>query len=113
MDWSELLGGIAQQILMAILPVLAGIAAAWLAGLAKRAWAQAQQAVGENWRWALNDGAQLVVRAAQQLFVENEDKKNYAVATLQAFLDEKGIKVDLAVIEAAIEAAVLEEFHKE
>ena len=108
----EFLSELAQSVLLAIAPIIASALAAWLIGLAKGAWAKAQLAVGENWSWVLNDGASIAVRAAQQLWVENEDKKNYAVATLQAYLNERGVKVNISIIEAAIEAAVLSEIKK-
>jgi len=112
MDWAELIGGVTEQVLIAVLPVLAGLVSAWLIAQIRRLWGQANNAMSENWRWTLEEGALLVVRAAQQLWEENQEKKDYAVATLQAYLNERGLKADIALIEAAIEAAVLQEFNK-
>ena len=113
MDWLEYFGSIGEQVLLIIAPIIATMIAAWLGGLIKQAWALAQQTVGRNWQWALDEGAVLVVRAAEQLWEDNQDKKAYAVATLQTFLDERGIKIDVALIEAAVEAAVQKEFNQE
>lgn len=113
--WSELLSKVVEQVLLAVLPVLAGAATAYVIGLAKTAWAKARAEVGENWVWALEEGAQMAVRAAEQLKIAEliEDKKDYAVGFLQNYLDGLGLKVDLSLVEAAIEAAVIENFpHK-
>jgi hypothetical protein len=110
----EFLSELAQSVLLAIAPIIASALAAWLIGMARAAWAKAKQTVGDEWAWALDEGAKIAVRAAEQLKLAEiiEDKKDYAVATLQAYLDERGLKVDLAVLEAAIEAAVLSEFNR-
>ena len=112
--WLELLSEIGERVLLAVAPLLAGMIAAWLGGLIKQAWAKAHQMVGEEWAWALDVAAEMAVRAAEQLKLAGliEDKKDYAVATAQAYLDERGIKVDLSLIEAAIEAAVIGNFPK-
>lgn len=110
----EFLSELAQSVLLAVAPIIASALAAYLIGMAKGAWAKAKQTVGDEWAWALDEGAKIAVRAAEQLKLAEiiEDKKDYAVATLQAYLDERGLKIDLAVLEAAIEAAVLSEFNR-
>lgn len=110
--WLELLSEIGEQVLLALSPIIAGMIAAWLGGLIKGAWARAHQIVGEEWAWALDSAASMAVRAAEQLELAGliKDKKDYAVATAQAYLDQRGIKVDLSLIEAAIEEAVHQNF---
>jgi len=112
--WSEILSKTIQQILLVISPVLAASATAFLINLAKRVRAEAEQAAGEEWLWLLDEGARIAVRAAEQLGLAGliRDKKEYAMNFVRNFLASHGIDVDLDIISAAIEAAVLEEFNK-
>ena len=63
--------------------------------------------------------ATAAVQAAEQSglagLIKNEStiKKQYALQVAQAWLDAKGVKIDLQVIDAAIESAVLTEFGKD
>ena len=52
--------------------------------------------------------AEAAVKAAEQVFPveEREKKKEYALAAVQNWLVEKGIAVDIALIESAVEAEV-------
>lgn len=114
MNWLEILSEIGQQVLMAVLPLLAGMIAAWLGGLIKQAWAKANEIVGSDWQWALEQGAFMVVRAAEQLEIAGllEEKKDYAIQTLDEYLKNRGFTVDFEILEAAIEAAVIDNFPK-
>lgn len=114
-DWAELIGGLVQELLMGVLTALAGAATAYVIGLAKHAWAKAHNVVGEEWAWALDEAASMAVRAAEQLGLKDKafEKKEWAVAKAQEILDARGIKVDLSILDAAIEAAVLSQFNKQ
>ena len=114
MDWAELIGGLVQDVLVGVLTMLAGAATAYLVGLAKQAWAKAHETIGAEWSWALDEAVFMAVRAAEQLGLKDKVlvKKDWAVTKAQEILDARGIKVDVAIIEAAIEAAVLQEFNK-
>lgn len=52
----------------------------------------------------------MVVNAAEQIFEVQDGaaKKEYALERIQAFLEEKGIVLDITVLDAMIESAVLE-----
>lgn len=112
--WLGLISEIAEKVLISITPIIAGMIAGWLAGLLKLAWAKARLAVGEEWDWVLMSAADMAVRAAEQMELAGliENKKDYAVATAQVYLEERGINIDLSLIEAAIESAVIVHFPK-
>lgn len=64
---------------------------------------------------ALVEAAYFAVKAAEQSKLAGliEDKKDYALDVAEAWLEAKGIDIDLHLIEAAIEKAVGEEFPRE
>lgn len=103
----------AEGVLLAIAPVLASMVAAWLIAQVKTAWAKAREAAGE-WVWVLDAIADKAVQAAEQANMAGliQDKKAYALDLAQQFLSEQGYKIDVSLIDAAIEAAVLEQFNK-
>ena len=104
---------LAQGVLLILLPALATMIAGWVLAKAKIAWLNFKEAQS-GWASTLESIATLAVKAAEQLNVAEliEDKKSYAVQVAQLWLNDKGLKIDLAVIEAAIEAAVFDEFNK-
>lgn len=57
--------------------------------------------------------AKVAVLAAEQSGLSGliEDKKNYAIRVAEQMLEERGIKIDLDTLTAAIEAAVLNELN--
>lgn len=59
------------------------------------------------------DIARMAVLAAEQLGITGaiDDKKSYAITVAERMLAERGIKVDLDALDAAIEAAVAEELN--
>lgn len=66
----------------------------------------ARAQVGPQWAWLINDAANIAVKAAQQQFSENIDKRTYAVNWAADYLAKLGMKVDRTIIIGAIEAAV-------
>lgn len=107
----EFLSVFAENVLLAFAPVLASLVVAWVLAKAKAAWAdfKAKQA---GYASIIEQIARVAVLAAEQLNIAGliKDKKEYAIATATAWLEAQGFKIDLAAIEAAIEAAVFEEF---
>lgn len=93
-----------EAILMATLPVLAGAGVRWLVAQYDVQRAKLSQ---ETQFW-LNFAANVAVQAAEQLYAQNDGaaKKAYAIQVVQGQLDTTGLKIDVAAIEAAIEAAV-------
>ena len=110
--WLDIVSEIAEKVLITIAPIIAGMIAAWIAGLLKQAWAKAHDIAGDEWQWALEAAARMAVQAAEQMELAGliETKKDYAIATAQAYLNARGLKVDLLLVEAAIEQAVIDNF---
>ena len=107
-----------QQFVMGVLvlaaPVLTGYAIR-----AIKAWGDKVLADLEidkpNLVWALEQAAEIAVAAAEKMnlsgFIRN--KREYAVEIVQRFLDEAGWdEIDVALLEAAVEAEVLKQFPK-
>jgi hypothetical protein len=110
----EILQSVAQSIILALAPVVAGLVTAWLIAKVKTAWGEASARMG-RFSYTLTDAASMAVQAAEQAFNAKiiQDKKAYAIQVAQDYLAEYGIKVNLATIEAAIEAAVWTEINRE
>ena len=100
-----------EAVLIAILPPLAAAMVAWMLAKAKEGWARAK-------RWnptvtdLIEEAAKFAVRAAEQAGAAEliADKKAYALQIAEAWLAQRNITTDLDLIDAAIEAAVLELF---
>lgn len=116
MEWSEFFYGFLQAFLMAVAPILATVVTGAVVVWAKAKWAEFKRD-NEVGAWQIEGYAKLAVKAAEQAGIAGfiTDKKSYAVGVVQQWLDQKNIKLDFAVIEAAIEAAVFEELtrHKQ
>lgn len=109
--WKEFL----QSLLLAFAPILAGLIAGWLAVTIKRIWAKIQADKPEL-AYTLETISRIAVQAAEQAGFSGyiEDKKTYAIEYVQNYLTAQGWGViNVAVIEAAIEAAVYNEFNRD
>jgi len=103
-----------EAVLIAILPPLAAAMVAWMVAKAKEGWARAK-------RWnptvtdLIEEAAKFAVRAAEQAGAAEliADKKAYALQIAEAWLAQRNISTDLDLIDAAIEAAVLELFNED
>ena len=104
MDWNELL----QSVLMAVLPILATALTGWALAQMRLAWGKFEATKPELAKY-LEMAAGFAVDAAEQMKLADliTDKKAYALGVAEDWLALKGIKIDLHLIEAAIEAAVL------
>lgn len=102
-----------ENILLAFLPVLASLAAGALFAWLRKTWAQFK-AEKPDAAWILEQAASMAVAAAEQAGAAGyiTDKKNYALDMAQAYLDAQGIKINLDLLDAAIEAAVFNEINK-
>lgn len=107
--WMKLI----QNILLAFLPVIASLAAGALYSWLRKTWAEFKAAKPDV-AWILEQAAAMAVQAAEQAGAAGfiKDKKEYALGIAQLYLDSKGLKIDLALLDAAIEAAVFAEFNK-
>lgn len=109
----EFLSKLAEGILLAFVPLFVSMATAWIMAKVKMAWATYKEA-NANYSWLLESIAAIAVKAAEQSNLAGlvTNKKEYAVKVAQQWLEDKGFSVDVAIIEAAIEAAVFEEINK-
>lgn len=110
MDWSKLLSDVLQAVLVLVLPALIGAGVSWL----KLKWTVYRDGKGGEWAWALEQAAEIAVRAAEQSKLAGliKDKKTYAITIAEKYLGERGLAIDLDVLDAAIEAEVQRRFGK-
>lgn len=114
MEWMPIVSKVLEAVLIAILPPLAAAMVAWMVAKAKEGWARAKL-----WNPTVTDlieeAAKFAVRAAEQAGAAEliADKKAYALQIAEAWLAQRNITTDLDLIDAAIEAAVLELFNED
>lgn len=107
-----------QPVLNFVVPILAVALLVALSTLALNAWTKFKLARPDIAK-AIEDAAAMAVKAAEQsgiggiILNEAKAKKELALDIAQRYLDAKGIKVDIRLLEAAIEAAVWSEFNKD
>ena len=102
-DWSVIIGDAVTQILRVLIPVCVAMVLKWaiqLYGQIKKA----QPEFGVILQTAVNQA----VMAAEQMMKteEGQKKKEYAIASVQDYLAQHGMVIDVSVIEDAIEATV-------
>jgi hypothetical protein len=98
----------------ALPPLAAAIAAlvvAWLTQKIKEVTAS----LNERAHWAIQQVVNSAVLAAEQVHLVDIliDKKEYAIEKAMEWLEDKGIKFDLATLDTMIEAAVMAQFNKD
>ena len=105
----ELLNKILQAVLEAALPILAAALAAWVIGKAREVFRKLKDKNPELYE-ILRAVCERAVVAAEQIYGSDKgkEKKEYAISVAEEYLKAKGIKLDLHVIEAYIEAAVMD-----
>ncbi len=109
---SSFLSSFVQELLLAFAPVVAGLIAAFLVAQIKIALAKLKTFrpdVYEQMIWVVGTA----VKAAEQAGAAGliKEKKSYALDYVQKWLAEKGWKIDVALIDSAIEAAVYEQIN--
>lgn len=102
-----------QYLLSALLPILVVFVIKWVKAKTDAALAELEEN-SPSIHWLLTEAADMAVKAAEQLGLSGviEDKREYAFQIVQAYLDAKDIDIDVELIYAAIEAAVIENFPK-
>ncbi len=107
-DWTTVIGEIMTQILRVLIPLFVAMIIKWAVELYHRIKSEQPE-----WTPVLEYAAELAVLAAEQLFGDGhgKEKKQYAIQTIQNILAEHGLKLDLTVIEDAIEAEVYKWLH--
>lgn len=102
-DWSLILGEIMTQILRVLIPVCVALIAKWAIQLYEEI-KKSQPDFAQVLQTAVN----IAVMSAEQM-MQTEDgkaKKEYAIASVKDYLAQKGMAIDVSVIEDAIEATV-------
>lgn len=109
-DWSGIISQALQTLILATVPVLAGLAARWI-----NVKYQAERArLTEQQRYMLDAFIRTVVFAAEQLKVTEQidNKLDYVEMLVQDWVDNHGLTMNAEEIRARIEAAVKQEFPK-
>ena len=103
-----------QAFLEPFLSLIAGLVAAWLLPKVIKIW-QDLKAGNPEEVYLIEQIVGLAVQAAEQAAIGDliEDRKDYACKVAGAWLAKYGIKLDVAVLAAAIEAAVKKELNPE
>jgi len=103
-----------EMLLAAALPILAGYAVVWVKSQVETAKAKLIERQSTDLVWAIESAAQMAVKAAEQAKLAGfiEEKKEYALEVATLWLKARGMTINLQLLEAAIEAAVLEEFNR-
>ncbi len=109
-DWTVIIQAVLLAIIAAIVPSLVK----WLQAQAAYQLVRAKHYQPELTAY-LTECATFAVRAAEQSALAGliENKKQYALEVGEKWLATKGIIIDLHLLEAAIEKAVLDEFPHE
>lgn len=103
----ELLSKVLQAVLEAALPVLAAALASWAIGKAIEIFKKLKDKNPELYE-ILKVVCREAVTAAEQVYggEHGHEKLNYAINVVEKYLAAKGIKLDIEIIVAYIEAAV-------
>lgn len=109
-DWSTVLGEIVTQILQILLPLCIALIIKWSVEIYQKI-----KKDQPEWLPVLEYAAEVAVLAAEQVFGSGhgEEKRDYAIATIERILAEQGLVIDVDVIADAIEAEVCKWFHHE
>ena len=102
-DWNVILGDLMTQLLRVVIPVCVALVAKWAI--------QVYQEIKKNqpdFAQVLQTAVNTAVIAAEQMMEteEGQQKKEYAIRSVQDYLAQKGMIIDVSVIEDAIEATV-------
>lgn len=117
MELQNEFGQFVQILLIATVPALAAFAFAQITQGALKLWGEFKNAQPEK-AYILQQAAEMAVKAAEQSALKaglqkaGEKKLAWAQQYAQDYLDFVGLKVDVGLVSAAIEAAVLDEFSK-
>lgn len=109
----DFLSAFLQKFLEVVLPVLAtalaGLAVAWITKIIN----DIKSHLSGDAQWAINQAVGAAVMAAEQMHLVDAaiDKKDYALTAATNWLESKGIKVDLNILDTLIEAAVMNNFN--
>lgn len=102
-NWNVIIGEAMTQLLRVIIPVCVALVAKWAIQLYQQI-KKDQPDFGQVLQTAVN----IAVMSAEQMMQteEGQKKKEYAIASVQDYLAQKGMVIDVSVIKDAIEATV-------
>lgn len=112
MNWSDLVQPLLETVLSLLLPIVLGFVAVWLKNLVAKIKAEMSES---QLAFITALAGQLVLAAEQSgltgvITNVGEEKKAMVMAALQAAADEKGIKINVELLSAIVEAAVVDAF---
>jgi hypothetical protein len=102
LSFAEAVSPALQVLLEAVLIALAATLTAW----AKAKYGETRASMGHEQQYFLDLITRTAVTAAEQLYTDNAEKREYAIRVVTESLAGYGIKLDLLTIAAAIEAEV-------
>jgi len=114
MDWNDLLQMVLKVVITVALPIGLTALFKWLA-IQKT---KLEQGMEEETLFIIKEAVRIAVLAAEQSGLADllgetyKDKKAFALAAAERFLNQYGITIDLDVLADLIEAAVMEQFNK-
>ena len=112
-EWNVVLSNVLQAVLIVLLPPVVVFVLKWLQAEAAFLWEKVR-----DWKPSvaslIEEAAAFAVKAAEQAHIGKlvEDRKAYEIEIAEKWLELKGITVDLDLLDAAIEKAVIENFPK-
>jgi hypothetical protein len=108
----EVLWDFVQAFLVALAPILATALVSLLIAFVKSKWA-AFKLGNPDEAYIISQVVDIAIKAAEEAQLAGliTEKKQYALSVAQEWLTGKGIKIDISALEAAIEAAVWDEFN--
>jgi hypothetical protein len=113
MEFMDVLSRFVEALLLGLVPLLVPILAAYVIAKIRESWKNATA-----WNPVVTEyiekAVQIAVLAAEQAQVGGfiQDKKKFALSIAEKWLAANKITVDLDLLSAAIEAAVMSEFNK-
>lgn len=115
MEFSDVLWKFVESFVVALVPILVPLLAAWILPKVIGAWKGLKSKLDSDAIYLIESIAGMAVKAAEQAKLSGfiTDKKTYAMEFVESWLKARGVKLDLKLIDSAIEAAVLDEFNRD
>jgi hypothetical protein len=98
-----------QVLLEAVLVALAVMLTAWV----KARYGEVRAQMHTEHQYILDLVVSTAVRAAEQVYDDGAEKRNYAMGIAAKQLNQYGVRVDFELLAAAVEAAVYSNFQKD
>jgi len=114
-QWNDFLSQFLTLVIIGVIPIIAHYVVQYLKAQSKRIESWITENIPSDELFELQKVARMVVKAAEQAGMAGlvKEKKAYAVQIAQEWLSSHGMEMDISAIDAAIEAAVYEEFKRD